>query len=149
TAPYTRKAPYHYGWDWGPRFVTSGIWRPVSLEAWDGARINDLHIKQRQLSSNEAKLNAEVEVIAAADVNATVIITSSVKSLVTRQTVDLHRGPNLISLDFVVPNPRLWWPNGLGDHYLYNFKARLLISGAQIDEATTRTGLRSLQLRQE
>ncbi|HZL18050.1 MAG TPA: glycoside hydrolase family 2 protein, partial [Polyangia bacterium] len=25
---FTRKAPYQYGWDWGPRFVTSGIWRP-------------------------------------------------------------------------------------------------------------------------
>ena len=22
TAPYTRKAPYNYGWDWGPRFLT-------------------------------------------------------------------------------------------------------------------------------
>ena len=30
---FTRKAPYHYGWDWGPRFVTSGIWRPVSLRS--------------------------------------------------------------------------------------------------------------------
>jgi beta-mannosidase len=25
TSPYTRKAPYQFGWDWGPRFVTSGI----------------------------------------------------------------------------------------------------------------------------
>ena len=32
---WARKAPYHYGWDWGPRFVTSGIWRPVALETWD------------------------------------------------------------------------------------------------------------------
>ena len=32
TAPYTRKAPYHYGWDWGPRFMTEGIWQPVRLE---------------------------------------------------------------------------------------------------------------------
>src|SRR5262249_6711948 len=40
TSPYTRKAPYQYGWDWGPRFVTSGIWRPVSLEAWDKARVS-------------------------------------------------------------------------------------------------------------
>ena len=39
TSPHTRKAPYHYGWDWGPRFVTSGVWKPVYLEAWDGARI--------------------------------------------------------------------------------------------------------------
>ena len=28
---FTRKAPYSYGWDWGIRMVTSGVWRPVSL----------------------------------------------------------------------------------------------------------------------
>src|SRR5919199_5408859 len=44
TSPYTRKAPYQFGWDWGPRFVTSGIWRPVSLEAWDHARVSNLQI---------------------------------------------------------------------------------------------------------
>jgi beta-galactosidase/beta-glucuronidase len=38
TAPYTRKAPYQYGWDWGPRFVTEGIWQPVRLETWDAAK---------------------------------------------------------------------------------------------------------------
>ena len=39
TSPYTRKAPYHFGWDWGPRLVTAGIWKPVRLEAWDGGRV--------------------------------------------------------------------------------------------------------------
>ncbi|MDD3356619.1 MAG: glycoside hydrolase family 2 protein, partial [Dysgonamonadaceae bacterium] len=28
---YSRKAPYHYGWDWGMRLVQMGIWRPVLL----------------------------------------------------------------------------------------------------------------------
>ena len=45
---WARKAPYHYGWDWGPRFVTSGIWRPVTLETWDEARIDDVQIFQNQ-----------------------------------------------------------------------------------------------------
>ena len=38
---YLRKPAYEYGWDWGPRFVTSGIWKAVRLEAWDKARIAD------------------------------------------------------------------------------------------------------------
>ena len=33
TSPYTRKAPYQYGWDWVPRLLTAGIWKPVLLEA--------------------------------------------------------------------------------------------------------------------
>ncbi len=30
-SPFTRKAPYMYGWDWGPRLLTSGIWKDVIL----------------------------------------------------------------------------------------------------------------------
>ena len=64
TSPHTRKAPYQFGWDWGPRFVTSGIWRPVYLEAWDKARVEDLHILQKQVTAEAARLTAEVEVVA-------------------------------------------------------------------------------------
>jgi beta-mannosidase len=39
---YLRKAAYEYGWDWGPRFVLSGIWRPVKLDVWDDAKISNL-----------------------------------------------------------------------------------------------------------
>ena len=41
TSPHTRKAPYQFGWDWGPRFVTCGVWKPARLEAWDDARCAD------------------------------------------------------------------------------------------------------------
>ncbi len=62
TSPHTRKAPYHYGWDWGPRFVTSGIWRPAWLEAFDVARLSDLHVVQNRLGRDSAQLTANVEV---------------------------------------------------------------------------------------
>ena len=39
---FTRKAGYHFGWDWGPRLVTSGIWRPITLEAWSAVKIQDV-----------------------------------------------------------------------------------------------------------
>jgi beta-mannosidase len=32
---YTRKAPYSFGWDWGPKLITSGIWRPVYIKAFN------------------------------------------------------------------------------------------------------------------
>src|SRR5215204_268720 len=64
TSPHTRKAPYHYGWDWGPRFGTSGVWRPVTLEAWDDARLSDLHVVQNRLGRKAAQLTAQVEVTA-------------------------------------------------------------------------------------
>lgn len=32
---YVRKAQYHFGWDWGPKFTTCGIWKPVRIEGYD------------------------------------------------------------------------------------------------------------------
>ncbi len=150
TSPYTRKAPYQYGWDWGPRFVTSGIWRPVSLEAWNTARLSDLHIVEKQVDASAASLAAEVEIMSAANVDATVFIDDlTSKTVAARQVIKLKPGSNLILLDFVISHPSLWWPNGLGAHPLYNFRARLIVAGSLTDQKQTRTGLRSLKLRQE
>ena len=35
---YARKAQYHFGWDWGPKFLTCGIWKKVRIEGWNGLR---------------------------------------------------------------------------------------------------------------
>lgn len=32
---YVRKAQYHFGWDWGPKFTTCGIWKEIRLETFD------------------------------------------------------------------------------------------------------------------
>src|SRR5438270_923101 len=85
TSPHTRKAPYQYGWDWGPRFVTSGIWRPVFLEAWDNARLADLHIVSREIRADVANLTAEIEVIAAARTDATIVVDNLTDKTVAAQ----------------------------------------------------------------
>ncbi len=150
TSPYTRKAPYQFGWDWGPRFVTSGIWRPVYLEAWDKARVDDLHILPKQITAEVANLSADIEVVAGDTVSATIIVDDVTdKSVPAKRDVTLSPGSNRIALDFAIPHPALWWPNGLGAHPLYTFKARLLINGQPTDQRVVRTGLRSLELRQE
>jgi beta-mannosidase len=150
TSPHTRKAPYQYGWDWGPRFVTSGIWRPVSLEVWDQARIDNLHIQPKQINAAAANLTASVDIVSSISGSALVIVDNlNDKTVAAQREVKLGLGVNRVALDFIIPHPELWWPNGLGAHPLYSFKARVLVGGQLVDQLTTRTGLRSLELRQE
>jgi beta-mannosidase len=150
TSPHTRKAPYQFGWDWGPRFVTSGIWKPIHLEGWNRGRINDLNILPNQITADSAKLTAIVEIIAVDFGNARVIVDNlRDHSVVASKDVNLMQGRNLIKLNFAIPHPALWWPNGLGEHPLYTFKARLVVDGQLYDQSTTITGLRSLKLRQQ
>ena len=150
TSPFTRKAPYHYGWDWGPRFVTSGIWRPVSLQAWDHARISDLQIVVNKIAGQAAQLTANVEIQASGSETATVVLMNLTdKALAGTKDIKLKPGSNRLSFDFTIDRPDLWWPNGLGSQPLYVFRARGLINNKMLDEKTTRIGLRTLELRRQ
>jgi len=62
TSPYTRKAPYHYGWDWGPCFVTSGIWQEVELFGWNSWFIKNIFIRQEKCDKDRADLTLEVNI---------------------------------------------------------------------------------------
>jgi beta-mannosidase len=145
---YIRKAAYEYGWDWGPRFVTSGIWRPVRLEAWDKVRIADFAIRQRDVSKEVAHLDAQIEVEAASDGEAKVSVQYSDggKSGTLSKTVDVHAGHNVISIPVDIRQPRLWYPAGYGEQPLYEFTVRAG-AGVQVSEIRKiKTGLRSIVL---
>ena len=116
TAPktYVRKAAYEYGWDWGPTFVTSGIWRPVRLEAWDKVRIADFAIRQRDVSREVAHVDAEVEIEASQSGSANIAVryTDGSKPNVTTRTIALHAGMNTVTVPIEIAHPKLWWPAG-------------------------------------
>ncbi len=35
---YARKAAFQFGWDWGPTFISCGIWKNISLQFYDGKK---------------------------------------------------------------------------------------------------------------
>ncbi|WP_099292742.1 glycoside hydrolase family 2 protein [Butyricimonas sp. Marseille-P3923] len=142
---YTRKAPYHYGWDWGPRLVTSGIWRPVIIEAWSGMKVEDVYIKQTEVTRELATLSADIRVKADVGQEVEIEITSDGKVLASGKK-SLERGENNVSVPFEVESPRLWWSNGLGEQNLYSFKVRVTGVEGVIAEKEVTTGLRSLKL---
>jgi beta-mannosidase len=148
---YIRKAAYEYGWDWGPRFVTSGIWRPAKLELWDAARISNLHIAQRDVTASVAHLVAQVEVTASEDSSGKVTLdyAQAGKKAAVSRTVTLHAGINHIDFPVDIENPQLWFPAGYGAQAIYQFNAQLNSGNRAEDQVSTRTGLRSIVLRRE
>ena len=122
---FTRKAPYQYGWDWGPRFVTSGIWRPASIEAWDGARLDGVHVQQRSLDDAQARLSVSAVVWAARAGRVRVTVGLADGSGLGGVTAPVVAGRNQISTDVVIERPERWWPNGLGAQRLYPIETAL------------------------
>lgn len=148
---YVRKAAYEYGWDWGPRFVTSGIWRPVELEAWDKVRIAEFAVRQRDVSREVAHLDAEVEIEAANDGPAKVNLSydDNGRPVTIAVTMNVHAGMNVIDLPVEIRQPKLWYPAGYGDQPLYEFTAQVGIGSQAAASRTVRTGLRSIELRRQ
>lgn len=144
---FARKAPYHYGWDWGPRFVTSGIWREVRLEGWSVPKISDLYIRQDEISSEIARLTAVVEIEAVAGWNGRLRI--GTEGMTWEQEVALRPGLQTLTLEMMITDPKLWWCRGLGEPSMYAFQASLLQGGETVSDRTVRTGLRSIELVRE
>ncbi len=143
---FARKAGYHYGWDWGPRLVTSGIWRPVLVEGWDNARISNVHYVQEQVSAKRANIKVRAEVVADKAGEALVSISASgLKNNWTKKT-NLSKGVNIVETDIAVNNPKLWWSNGLGEPHLYAFTTALSFNGEKVDSRTENIGIRELKV---
>jgi beta-mannosidase len=148
---YIRKAAYEYGWDWGPRFVLSGIWRPVKLDAWDDATLSNVHVRQRDVSVDLAHLVIETEITSAQKTSARVTAAyerGDQKASVSRD-VDLDPGVNHIDVPIDIAHPQLWYPNGYGSQPLYAFRVNVQTGARVQDEQTVRTGLRSIVLRRD
>lgn len=145
---FTRKAPYHYGWDWGPRFVTSGIWRPIILRAWNSVLLKDVYIEQHAIAAESASIIAHFEYIVTKPFFGTLEIVVDDKTIKT-STVDLKIGTYKDNLTFSIDNPSLWWPNGMGDQKLYSIELNLKKEEQLIQSKKIRIGLRTIELIQE
>ncbi|MBB6329418.1 beta-mannosidase [Chryseobacterium sediminis] len=139
---FVRKAQYQFGWDWGPRLVTAGIWKDIQLEFWNNAKI--ITVKDIQNNSGKASdLRFEVEIYAQNAGDYALDLNSSHKKIV------LKKGTNIISVPYETKGMKLWQPNGRGEANLYDFEIKLSKNLKNIDVKNTRIGLRTIELVQE
>lgn len=148
---YTRKAPYSYGWDWGIRLATCGIWRPVRLVFSDIARIEDYYVHQASVSASKADVDNRLEItnVTSQPVSALLKVAYHYTANDTKEVqkqIELRPGENTVSLPVMIDNPHLWMPNGWGEPSLYKFTASVSVDGVEVASQERQVGLRSIRV---
>ncbi|HEY6081288.1 MAG TPA: hypothetical protein VIW29_20880 [Polyangiaceae bacterium] len=106
---FVRKVQCMFGWDWGPRLVSVGIWRPVTLIEHAG-RLGDVHVVQEHRSDGSVAVRVQSE------------------SPAGTRAVHVWDG-QVIAPDGVIVEleaPELWYPHGLGPQPLFELVTYLV-----------------------
>jgi beta-mannosidase len=143
---YVRKAPYQFGWDWSPAIVGYGIWKEMEISGFS-ARFSDLRVVQH-LSEKTCRL----EITGAVDTTGTGHTVAcrlrGAGKAVAQATAAVKNGR--FRMELKLQQPRLWWPNGMGEAFLYELESSLVNqSGAVEDHDTKKIGLRNVELVRE
>ena len=145
---FTRKAGYHLGWDWGPRQVTSGIWRPIKLKHWKTLKMDDLFIQQKSIAEDTARLTAKIDWELDAEIETATLELFVNDTLNKTLEIQPKTGRNTLAIPFDIAEPKRWWPNGMGQQTLYQVRARITADG-YYDETSHCVGLRTIELVRE
>ena len=138
-----RKAQYSFGWDWGPRLATSGVFMPIYLEALPPAQIRDLYCRTFKASAAEARGELVLEIAAVKAMS--LPLTGRLGRWQVEKTVRLKKGLNTVRLPWKMDQPRLWWPRGYGEAALYLAEATL----GGLSRASVISGIRTVELEQK
>ncbi|GAB4373710.1 MAG: glycoside hydrolase family 2 TIM barrel-domain containing protein [Calditrichia bacterium] len=144
---YLRKAQYSFGWDWGPSFPTCGIWRPIYLLQPDRVRIQNVRFHTIALESASATVRIEMDLSGAEGENIQVTIRIGDREKSFNQTI-CGSGQAHFREEMRIPQPRLWWPNGLGEPHLYPLTILLQDeAGQMLDEWQGKVGICTVVLK--
>ncbi len=145
--PYAqvRKSASNFGWDWGPHYVTAGIWQPIRLESFR-SRID--HVRPLvTLGAGTARVDSHVVIEASASVTATIRVRLEAPDgtqVGSAESAVDSAGETVLALE--VPAPELWWPVGLGEQPLYRLTTELVEDDTVIDAVAQRVGMRSIEI---
>lgn len=154
---YSRKAPYHYGWDWGPSLVSMGIWRPISLRFEDACALKGKADLSYRLSEKDASCSLHIPLHypaeGAEDTQSYSIHYSLLDpsgKLVLEQLLKLEPGATSADDSFTLNEPRRWQPLGRGLPLRYQLLVKLLRADGSIAQtSTSKVGFRTVELKRE
>ncbi|MFM7310581.1 MAG: glycoside hydrolase family 2 protein, partial [Flavobacteriales bacterium] len=139
----TRKPQCHFGWDWGPQYLSCGITGKVQVRPEQEIFISTCISTTTSANEQEASLWFRVEAISPWDSTLTFELTNNFNLPGFTQEIKLKRGENVIAFPLHVNTPPLWYCNGQGFANLIDFTASLKNGSTTLAQRTVRSGIRS------
>jgi beta-mannosidase len=140
----TRKAQFHYGWDWGPRFVGAGILQKPQLEAWDDMVFENVYITTQFVEPEKARMVARFRYRSELKFPVVVQFKEGKRKAVEDRVI--WPGTHTDSVTYDVENPKLWWCAGMGEPNLYDFTLEIKKGNQTIERQDVRMGIRKIEL---
>jgi beta-mannosidase len=149
---FLRKPAYNaYGWDWCDPLPNIGIWRGVRLEGRTDVVIHHLRVDTR-IRNCVVTLEGEV-ILENLEPRSEIPCVLELlleppygRAIAQRLDMGAQIGRFAVPCRIEVPDPKLWWPNGMGRQSLYRLTARVLCGGRETDRLTQTIGLRTIEL---
>ena len=143
---HIRKAQYSFGWDWGPTFVTMGIWRSVYLQQPDEYSIEDFTFETLSISESKAvvRLKAGISQPLRSEIKVKVNLFDTKSKYETENNAVV--GSIEFQTEFEIKNPVLWYPNGFGSPHLYDLEIQIIKDKVVLDKLHKKVGIRTIKL---
>lgn len=147
---FTRKPAMQFGWDFAPKLLACGIWKPIELIYWDDFRFKDIKLHQQSLTDTLAIINAELFYENNLQGNVEMRITDTfIHQTFYTRIIELNDSGRT-EFQFKIKNPKFWWCNGYGAPYLYHLKFDLLYYNADtLFSVVKNFGARTIELIQK
>ncbi len=144
---YVRKAQYHYSWDWGPKLLDLGLWRPVRLETYT-ARIAEWHC-QVELNSSLDAATLPISVNLEGDLEGAKLLISVLDPHGNELYTVVLDAEGSVRHSFELEHPELWYPHLYGKQPLYTVRLELVREAQNLESKTQKIGVRQIRVMQE
>ncbi|MFY0625005.1 MAG: hypothetical protein JXR07_01840 [Reichenbachiella sp.] len=148
-----RKPAWHG--DYWVDVVPTGIWKPVRLEAFEAAKIQDIYVQTKIGKKGSADLDIQVDIENRGTTEKSFDILFSVKgenfkSKEYKSTIQkkLSLGKNQFTVSIEIPDAKLWYPWDLGDQNLYTVNVAVINRKRELLDADDRLfGIREIEMK--
>ncbi|KAH7945857.1 hypothetical protein HPB49_016600 [Dermacentor silvarum] len=160
-----RKMPCSFSWDWGPSFPSTGIWKPIELEAYNGAVIRDVTVSTTPQGTAYGGFRWVIDVgvffklsprapkygtisISLGDI---FLRSKTVRFKKSEYRAELFQDFNgMEKIPVVVPEDiavERWWPTGYGSQKLYQLNVTMSVNDELCDKII-KFGFRTVKLQE-